>query len=572
MIIKRFMVSLFVLIVVAGLYISTLISAPTPPAHQVFTGGEVLTMDPDNRVAEAVSVRDGLIESVGSSAEINALITDNTVVVDLAGRTLIPGFVDAHGHFPGSGQTAFTVDLNSPPIGDTESIPELLEKLRAFGEERSDGWLVGSNYDDTLLAEKRHPTRDDLDLVSSTRPIAVVHVSGHLMVVNSAALAELHIDETTPDPEGGHIVRDLTSADQRRPNGILEETATHHARDKTLDLSATDAWQMTQLATSEYLQYGVTTASAGGMPTAIAGLLGPLSKYNQMPLRVALFPFFDEVGDGLLTGELALDNFASGRVSVPRVKIIADGSIQGFTGYLSKPYHRPHKGDPDYRGYPAVPRDALFEQVEGLYKQRVQVAIHGNGDASIQDALDAIEAAAAKYPWPEARPLIIHAQMSRKDQIERMAALGVTPSFFAAHTFFWGDRHAGIFMGPERAANMSPAKWAQDAGVRFSSHMDTPVTPMRPLQAVWSPVERKTKTGVVLGPDQRIDRMSALRAVTIDAAWQVFMDDDIGSIEPGKLADLVVLSGSPLTAPDLREVLVDMTLIEGVTHFQRAVD
>jgi predicted amidohydrolase YtcJ len=214
----------------------------------------------------------------------------------------------------------------------------------------------------------------------------------------------------------------------------------------------------------------------------------------------------------------------------------------------------------------------LFEQVEGLYKQRVQVAIHGNGDASIQDALDAIEAAAAKYPWPEARPLIIHAQMSRKDQIERMAALGVTPSFFAAHTFFWGDRHAGIFMGPERAANMSPAKWAQDAGVRFSSHMDTPVTPMRPLQAVWSPVERKTKTGVVLGPDQRIDRMSALRAVTIDAAWQVFMDDDIGSIEPGKLADLVVLSGSPLTAPDLRELLVDMTLIEGVTHFQRAVD
>jgi predicted amidohydrolase YtcJ len=329
---------------------------------------------------------------------------------------------------------------------------------------------------------------------------------------------------------------------------------------------------MTQLATSEYLQYGVTTASAGGMPTAIASLLGPMSNYNQMPLRVALFPFFDEVGDGLLTGELALDNFASGRVSVPRVKIIADGSIQGFTGYLSKPYHRAHKGDPDYRGYPAVPRDALFEQVEGLYKQRVQVAIHGNGDASIQDALDAIEAAAAKYPWPEARPLIIHAQMSRKDQIERMAALGVTPSFFAAHTFFWGDRHAGIFMGPERAANMSPAKWAQDAGVRFSSHMDTPVTPMRPLQAVWSPVERKTKTGVVLGPDQRIDRMSALRAVTIDAAWQVFMDDDIGSIEPGKLADLVVLSGSPLTAPDLRELLVDMTLIEGVTHFQRAVD
>jgi predicted amidohydrolase YtcJ len=116
---------------------------------------------------------------------------------------------------------------------------------------------------------------------------------------------------------------------------------------------------------------------------------------------------------------------------------------------------------------------------------------------------------------------------------------------------------------------MSPAKWAQNAGVRFSSHMDTPVTPMRPLQAVWSPVERKTKTGVVLGPDQRIDRMSALRAVTIDAAWQVFLDEQVGSIEPGKLADLIVLSASPLTAPDMRNLKVEMTLIEGVTQFQR---
>ena len=143
--------------------------------------------------------------------------------------------------------------------------------------------------------------------------------------------------------------------------GFLRETATHHARDKTLDLSVSDAWQMTKLATAEYLKYGVTTASAGGMPTAIASLLGPMSTYNQMPLRVALFPFFDEVGAGLLSGELALDEFASGRVIVPRVKIIADGSIQGFTGYLSQPYHRPYKGDADYRGYPSVLREALFE-------------------------------------------------------------------------------------------------------------------------------------------------------------------------------------------------------------------
>ena len=569
MTLKRFLTALFGVLLVAGLYVFSLVKAPVPPSHQVFVNGEVLTMDSTDRIAEAVSVRDGVIDQVGSSAEIRALITDLTQVTDLDGRTLMPGFVDAHGHFPGSGQTAFSVDLNSPPIGDTASIPQLLEKLRAFGLERDDGWLIGSGYDDTLLAERRHPTRFDLDQVSATRPIGIVHVSGHLMVVNTAALEALGIDETTPDPEGGHIVRDLDSPDQRKPNGILEETATHQARDQTLDLSVSDAWNMTRIATEEYLRFGVTTASAGGMPTAIAGLLGPMSVYNQMPLRVALFPFFHEVGEALFAGEMELADLAAGRVSVPRVKIVADGSIQGYTGYLSEPYHRPYKGDATYRGYPSVSREDLFEQVQGLYERRIQVAIHGNGDASIEDALDAIEAASLLHPWVEARPVIIHSQMARKDQIDRMAVLGVSPSFFSAHTFFWGDRHAGIFMGPERAANMSPAKWAQNAGVRFSSHMDTPVTPMRPLQAVWSPVERKTKTGVVLGPDQRIDRMSALRAVTIDAAWQVFLDEQVGSIEPGKLADLVVLSASPLTAPDMRNLKVDMTLIEGVTQFQR---
>ena len=164
---------------------------------------------------------------------------------------------------------------------------------------------------------------------------------------------------------------------------------------------------------------------------------------------------------------------------------------------------------------------------------------------------------------------MIHAQMTREDQIVRMAELGVTPSFFSAHTYYWGDRHAAIFMGPERAANMSPARWALEAGVRFSSHLDTPVTPMLPLQAVWSQVERQSTGGAIIGPDQRIDRLSALRAVTIDAAWQVFMDDVIGSIEPGKHADLVVLSDNPLTAPDIRSLKVDRTIIAGATVYKR---
>ena len=535
---------------------------PKPP-HQIYFNGQILTMDVDEPRVEAISVRDGVIESVGNESEVMLLVEDHSELIDLEGATLMPGFVDAHGHFPGSGRTAFSADLNSPPIGTISSIEELLTTLAAFGEQRPEGWLVGHGYDDTLLAEMRHPTRDDLDRISADRPIAISHVSGHLAVANSAALELMGIDESTPDPKGGHIVRDPNSPDQRRPNGVLEETAAREVSLKTLNIDATDAMRMTQLATNEYLKYGVTTASAGGMPMGLGQMVGAVSNAGTMPLRVAFFPLMEEIGDDLLSGESRLSDFAMARVEVPRVKIIADGSIQGYTGYLTEPYHRPYKGDASYRGYPSVLRDDLFAQVAGLYEKRIQVAIHGNGDASIDDSLDAIAAAAEQHPWPEARPLIIHAQMTRRDQLDRMKGLNVTPSFFSAHTYFWGDRHVGIFMGPERAANMSPAKWAIDAGVRFSSHMDTPITPMRPLQAVWSQVERLSKSGALIGADQRIDRDAALRAVTIDAAWQVFMDDRIGSLEPGKLADLIVLSGDPLTEPDVRDLTVLRTVIEG---------
>ena len=536
--------------------------APKPP-HQIYFNGQILTMDVDEPRVEAISVRDGVIESVGNESEVMLLVEDHSELIDLEGATLMPGFVDAHGHFPGSGRTAFSANLNSPPIGTISSIEELLTTLAAFGEQRPEGWLVGHGYDDTLLAEMRHPTRDDLDRISADRPIAISHVSGHLAVANSAALELMGIDESTPDPKGGHIVRDPNSPDQRRPNGVLEETAAREVSLKTLNIDATDAMRMTQLATNEYLKYGVTTASAGGMPMGLGQMVGAVSNAGTMPLRVAFFPLMEEIGDDLLSGESRLSDFAMARVEVPRVKIIADGSIQGYTGYLTEPYHRPYKGDASYRGYPSVLRDDLFAQVAGLYEKRIQVAIHGNGDASIDDSLDAIAAAAEQHPWPEARPLIIHAQMTRRDQLDRMKDLNVTPSFFSAHTYFWGDRHVGIFMGPERAANMSPAKWAIDAGVRFSSHMDTPITPMRPLQAVWSQVERLSKSGALIGADQRIDRDAALRAVTIDAAWQVFMDDRIGSLEPGKLADLIVLSGDPLTEPDVRDLTVLRTVIEG---------
>ncbi|HAN26752.1 MAG TPA: amidohydrolase, partial [Haliea salexigens] len=455
---------------------------PTPPEHQVFVNGDVLTMDAENRVVQALSVRGERIEALGSNEEIMALVDDRTEVIDLAGRTLMPGFIDAHGHFPGSALNTVSVDLNSPPIGTMENMEDLLAALRARAAQLPAGeWVTGFGYDDTLLAEGRHPTREELDAVAPEHPVALLHISGHMVVANSRALEAVGIDAETPDPEGGVIGRTPSG----ELTGLLEETARLPVAERMLDLGAMDFLRMVSAAVREYAEYGVTTAQAGGVAPQMVGGFKLASGLGLMPLRLVLFPMQDDYGEAIAAGTFDPEDLAARRIDVGAVKIVADGSIQGFTGYLTRPYHTPFHGDEDYRGYAAVPRERLFEQIKTLHAAGLQIAVHGNGDASIDDILDAFAAAQAAHPVDDPRLILIHAQMAREDQIQRMADLGVTPSFFAAHTWFWGDRHRDIFIGPERAAQISPAGWAQAAGLRFTSHMDTPVTPMRPLQAAW---------------------------------------------------------------------------------------
>ncbi|MEH6581725.1 MAG: amidohydrolase family protein [Halioglobus sp.] len=565
---KNFLVVVAALCIGLGVILKIATRSPTAPAHQVFINGDVLTMDSTNRVVEAISVRADVIEVVGSTDEIMALVTDETVVVDLRGRTLMPGFIDAHGHFPGSGATSMSADLNSPPLGSIKNIAALQQALRKqLANPAAGGMVSGLGYDDTLLEEKRHPTRQELDEVSTEQPVVASHISGHMLVANSRALALVGIDASTPDPVGGVIGRRPGS---REPNGLLEETARLEMMELLQDLGLGEIYTLVKTAVRDYASHGVTTAQAGGIPKALLQGNSLFSKLGIMPLRLTMFPFEHDFGEGLLNGEYDPADYASDRVTMVGVKLVADGSIQGYTGYLSQPYHVPFKGDASYRGYAAIPRADLFAKVEALHKAGYQLAIHANGDESIEDALDAIEAAQAAHPVKDPRFILIHAQMAREDQVARMKPLGVTPSFFSAHTYYWGDRHRAIFMGPERAAVISPAKWARDNDLRFSSHMDTPVTPMLPLQAVWSMVHRQTYGGDVLGPEQRIGVMEALRAVTIDAAWQVFLDDKIGSLEPGKYADLIVLSGSPLDEPmAMRELTVDRTLVAGATIYRK---
>lgn len=540
---------------------------PEPPVHQVFINGEVLTMDPESRIVEALSVRGDRIEAMGSTAEMMALVEEETSVIDLYGRAVLPGFIDAHGHFPGSALGVIAADLNSPPIGDMQRMEDVLQALSDRAAQTDPGdWVRGFGYDDTLLAEGRHPSREELDAVSTEHPIVVLHISGHMVVANTMALALAGIGPDTPDPEGGVIGRRSGS---REPNGLLEETARLGLLAQMQDLSALDAYRMMKFAGLQYAAAGVTTAQSGGVDPRLLGGLALFSRLGVIPQRLVVFAMADQWGEALLNGSFDPDEYATEKLVVPAVKIVADGSIQGYTGYLSEPYHKPYKGDAAYRGYPAVSRNKLFDQVAALHDLGYQLAIHGNGDASIEDILDAFAAAQSVRPVADPRLILIHAQMARRDQLQRMKKLGISPSFFSAHTWYWGDRHRDIFMGPERAANMSPARWARDEGLRFSSHLDTPVTPMQPLQAVWSMVQRITTGGDLLGPEQRLTVMEALRAVTIDAAWQVRQESNRGSLEPGKYADLVVLSDSPLNDPGaMRDLVVERTLVGGVTIYK----
>ena len=551
----------------AALWLAVLALAACSPDRVVYRGGPILTMDAESRVVEALGIEGNRIGAAGTEAEVRAWAGPDAPVVDLEGRALLPGFIDAHGHFPGAGVTAVVVDLNSPPIGSVECMDEVVARMRDRAAETSAGeWVLGIGYDDTLLAEARHPTREDLDRASTEHPIGIMHISGHLGVMNSRGLAELGIGARTPDPEGGVIRRDRATGE---PDGVLEETAMKPLQERLASPSITDALAMLREAVRRYVSVGVTTAQNGLADATQLRLLTWASRLGLVPIRLVLWPSM-EVADEMLAGRFSFTSYDDDWVRVGAVKLVADGSIQGYTGYLSEPYHVPPGDDRGYRGYPRMSPDELVERVGRYHAAGLQLAVHGNGDAAIDDILDAFEAALAARPDPDARPIVIHAQMTRVDQLDRMKALSVIPSFFSLHTFYWGDRHWDRFMGPERTARMSPARSAVERELRFTIHCDTPIVPMEPLRLVWSAVNRRSASGRSIGQAERISPMQALRSVTIDAAFQHFEDEIKGSLEPGKLADLVVLSGSPLDDPEHIDAIHVLETVVGGESVYRA--
>lgn len=540
------------------------------PADRIWSGGPILTMNDAAMRAEAVAERGGRIVAVGSAADVMRLRGPQTQMIDLAGRAMIPGFVDAHGHIVLGGLQALGANMLAPPDGEVTDLASLKNVLREWIAANAEAvrrvnLIVGFGYDNSQLKELRHPTRDDLDEVSRDVPIMLVHQSSHLGALNSKALEVAGITADTPDPAGGVIRR---KAGSKEPDGVLEETALIAGALKVVSGIGVEGIKTFARAGAElWARFGYTTAQEGRATPQLADIVKAVAAEGAFKNDIAVYV------DVQASTDYVLANRSSQYVNRLRVaggKLSLDGSPQGFTAFRDRPYYDPVGNyPPGYQGYPTATLEQALKLVDWAYQNNVSLLTHCNGEAASDMYITALKAATAKHGRGDRRPVLIHGQFLREDQVDAYNQLGVIPSLFPMHTFYWGDWHRDHTVGPQLADNISPTGWVRQRGMIFTSHHDAPVALPDSMRVLDATVTRRTRSGDILGPAQRVDVITALKAMTIWSAYQHFEETDKGSIEVGKLADLVILSADPTAVqPDtIDEIKVTETIKEGQTIF-----
>ncbi len=545
----------------------------------VYFGGAIITMEDDLPEAQALVVKNGKIIFVGTKEKAQAFIGKRTKQIDLKGKTLLPGFIDAHGHITSRAGMEQAIDLSPSPYGTVNSIPDLQKTLRRTIQQNKlspTTPILGNGYDDAIMIEHRHPNRQELDAVSTTNPIIVIHASGHASVVNTAMLKWLNIPEDVKDPEGGHYGRDPKT---NRLNGKLEENASFAALIKITEMMPKPKQPADGLSQSlkdfvkaqdEWLSYGQTTICDGRSMGVSVGLLKEAAEKNLLKADIIYFPDFDANRKEWESFKPHYMKYEK-RLKFGGFKFSDDGSPQGKTAWLTEPYLVPPEGQSaGYKGFPIFSDETLYADLKTIFTNHITAQLHVNGDAAIDQALRVIGKLKEEGIYqPEIRATLIHVQNSRPDHIAKIKAIGVIPSYFSSHVYLWGDWHYQSVFGPKRAAFISPAKSAKDAGIIFTIHHDSPVTPPDLLTGVYAAVNRTTRSGMILGPNERIGIMDALKAITINAAYQYQEEKQKGSLKEGKLADLVILDQNPLTIDPkkLRDINVLETIKEGKTVF-----
>ena len=546
-----------------GLLVFVSCSNTPNEADLILSSSNVILMNADKDAAPlSIAIADKKIIWIGSIKEGKKIEGQHR---DYGNQSILPGFIDAHGHASFVAFSTQVANIASKPVGPVNAIENIQLELKEFidkGNLKPGEWVIGMGYDDSLLEEQRHPTRKDLDAVSTTNPIYLIHVSGHLGAANTLGLSLANITSESQDPSGGKIRREINSS---QPNGVLEETAAYPVQQLAMT-SYKDPMGSVVKAMKVYASNGITTAQDGASNQSSIGLLQAANAQNLLTLDVISFPIAQGVPDESIQS-LNFGGYA-GRLKMGGIKLILDGSPQGKTAYITKPYLvPPHGQDEQYKGYPLIPQESVDQLINKYSMAEIPIMAHANGDAAADMLLEAVQKSSISS---DHRTVMIHAQTVREDQLDQMKKLKIIPSYFSSHTFYWGDWHRDSVFGNERASRISPTNSTLKRGMPFTVHNDAPIVPPDMIRLLWSTTNRLTRSGKVLGPDQRISTYDALKAMTINAAYQHFEEDIKGTIEVGKLADLVVLSENPLSmqTQDLLNLRVVATYSHGQEIYQ----
>ena len=535
--------------------------APGPAPDTLLYNGNIVTVDAEFSRAEAIAIRDGRFSAVGSNEEIRSLAGPETVAIDLDGRTVVPGLADGHLHNGGGGPG---VDLSR-----ARSLDDVLEAIAVEVRGRAPGDVIVTNSDwhEAQLAEHRLPLRRDLDEVAPDNPVVVVR-GGHEYILNSAALAKWNIDESTPEPAGGRITR-YADGDL---NGELVDAAKALVRlpprpERTLDerIAALRAdYDKLQAA-------GLTSVRHPGTSIEQYRLLQEMQARGVLTLRVNLLLRPAQDADAAAVGD-ALDRWGVDPdegdewLRIGGIKLGVDGGFEG--GWMRDPYAEPFDQNGTYYGLQTMPTERFTEIVKLLNQRGWRVAAHAVGDAAIDQVLDGFEAAHAERPITGRRWSLEHGFIPRDDHFPRLRTLEMVIS--AQNHLYLAAPSLVKYWGPERAAWTTPVRAYLDERLPVAAGTDSAVVPYPPLWTIYHFVTRDTISSGVFGEDQRITREEALRASTIGNAYLTFEEAIKGSIEPGKLADLVVLSDDIMTCPPERieQMTVLMTMVGGTVVYE----
>jgi len=538
----------------------------------IYSGGDIITMQGDvPQYAEALVEKNGEILFVGSLTDAKAKAGEESTYKDLKGKTLLPGFIDAHAHFSNFSSQAIGAQILPPPDAGANNIIALIDILKEWNtpENRAlTGWIFGAGFDDSVLEDKRFPTKHDLDKVSTEFPIMIIHISGHFAVVNTKGLELLGITADTKDPEGGLIRRE----NGNEPNGVLEELAAIPNYAKALTPSSSEvADTFFESGQNMALSYGYTTAQEGRAMLENHAFLASKAEEGKIKLDVVSFVDYMFV-DTLMFTKWNSKKY-NNRYRIGGMKLTLDGSPQGRTAWRTQPYLLPPDGAKEgYLGYPAIPQDSVLESLYRKgFKNDWQIQTHANGDAAMDQMIRTLTTVTNEFEKKDRRNVLIHGQYVREDQLDSYKELDIIASLFPLHTFYWGDWHKQI-IGEELGNNISPTRTALNKGLKLTIHTDAPVALPNLMRMVGITVERKSRSGKLIGEDEKLTAYEALKAITIWSAYQHFEEDKKGTLEEGKLADMVILDKNPLKVAEekIKEIIVLETIKDGVSIYKKS--